>query len=292
MHRGPVVFLVIVIAWWCLTTPPVTDAVTPQPLGVVGGPVDGTVAVTPRAAARLRVGVGDVLSVSGFASMAHPLRLRIAGVWDVREHPADAAKPEPVLLLHLPDLQRLLGKTDEVDRIVVRFRPDADAATVRDDLNALRTGIEAYTAPDLAKESSRTFLVISRFHRAISVVTLLASGIFLLTIMWLKLSEMRHEVGALRLLGMSPGTIALVIIGVAAAVSVAGAALGLGLGVAMARTINAYYQRLFATTLEFAAVTPSVLGAAALLSAVLGAAAGIVASVRLLRQRPLDQMGR
>ena len=44
---------------------------------------------------------------------------------------------------------------------------------------------------------------MSRFHRAIGVITIVASAIFLLCIMLLKVDERRRDVAALRLMGIS-----------------------------------------------------------------------------------------
>lgn len=257
-----------------------------------GGPSLDEVAISRRTAARLGLRAGEIIQVSGDPSMERSRFFRVAVVWNEAEHPADVTRREPVLRFRLPVLETLLDRSDVVDRIVVRLRDPARAPQVRDDLNALPGGYDAYTAADLVRHTSRTFLVVSRFHRAIGLITLLASGIFLVTLMTLKITEMRREIGALRLMGISPWAIALAVIMIATTVALTGAAAGIGLGAVLVWAINAYYQAFFDTDLRFAMIVPSTILQAAGLAVLLGIGAGVVVAFRLLRRPPLEQVGR
>ncbi len=250
------------------------------------------VAVSRRTARRLGLRVGDVIEVSADPAMANGRRVRVAAIWNSPEHPADVARGDLLVRLHLPALESLLERRDAVDRIVVRLRDANQVERVRDDLRALGSGYDVYTARELTEHTSQTFVVISRFHRAIGLITILASGIFLVTIMTLKLTEMRREIGALRLIGVGQGTIGLTVMLVAAAVAVIGGLVGIGLGVLLVWGINAYYQPLFETTLRFATITPVTVLFAGCLAGVLSLAAAAVVTVRLLRQSALEQVGR
>lgn len=250
------------------------------------------VAVPERTAQRLGLRVGDVIEVGADPSLSRPRRVRVAAIWSSGEHPADVARGDLLLRFHLPALESLLDRRDVVDRIVVRLRDPGLGPRVRDDLRALAAGYDVYTADELVAHTSRTFVVVSRFHRAIALITVLASGIFLITIMTLKLTEMRREIGALRLLGIGRGTIGLTIVGVSAAVAVMGSIVGVGLGAVLVWTINAYYQPLFGTRLRFAVIVPETVLAAAGIAITVGLAAGIVVAQRLLHRHPLDQVGR
>lgn len=181
---------------------------------------------------------------------------------------------------------------DVVDRVVVRLRQRQRAEAVARDLDALVPGVDVYTAEEVARHVSRTFVVVSRFHRAIGFVTLLAGAIFLVTIMSLKLTEMRREIGALRLLGVSRATIGLAVLAIAAAVALLGTLVGMGVGAALVAAINAYYRPLFETRLRFGVLVPQTLLAAAALAVVLGVGAGAAVAARLLRRPPLEQVGR
>jgi putative ABC transport system permease protein len=250
------------------------------------------VALPRRTAEELGVARGDILEIGSDPAMTHPTRVRVAVIWDPPEHPAEIARRDLVVQLHLPLLERLLGRQDLVDRIVVRLKDPARAEQVRDDLNKMGRGYEAYTAAELTQQTSRSFIVISRFHRAIALITLLASGIFLVTLMSLKFTEIRREIGALRLVGVARGTILLAVLGLATTVALAGTVVGLGVGALLVRAINLHYQPLFATHLRFALLTPSTVWIVTVASLLLGIGAGGLVGFRLVRKPPLDLVGR
>lgn len=250
------------------------------------------IAVSRRTAERLGVRVGDIIEVSRDPAMTQSRRVRVVVILEGPEHPADVARGDLDVRFRLPTLESLLDRRDAVDRVVVRLREPSQAVAVREGLRALGSGVDVYTADELARHNSRTFVVVSRFHRAIALIAVVASAIFLVTIMMLRLTEMRREIGALRLLGIGRGTIGVTIVGLSAAVAVMGSIVGVGLGAALVWAINAYYQPLFGTRLLFALIVPQTLLAAAGFAIAVGVIAGIVVAQRLLSRRPLDQVGR
>ncbi len=255
-------------------------------------PLLDAVAVPRRTAEQLGVATGDILEVSPDPAMVHPTRVRVAVIWDPPEHPAEIARRDLVVQFHLPFLEKILGRQDLVDRIVIRLKDPTRATQVRDELNKMGRGYEAYTAAELAQQTSRSFIVISRFHRAIALITLLASGIFLVTLMSLKFTEIRREIGALRLVGVGRGTILLAVLGLATVVALAGTVVGLGVGTVLVRLINLHYQPLFATHLRFALLTPTTIWIVTVASLLLGIGAGMLVGLRLVRKAPLDLVGR
>ena len=243
------------------------------------------------AARRLGVGPGAQIDLAiSPGGPWHPAR--VVRVYRPARYPTELGQEEIGVRLHLPDLQALAGRGDQVDSIVVRLRDPASASGVVERLNAASLGFRAYTSTDLAAQSSSTFEVITRFHRAIGIVTILASSVFLVAIMTLRGEAMQQQAGILRLLGVSPRTVAGTTLLVAAGVALLGSGIGIGLGFLLSVGINACYQRLFDTALVFSRITPPLVGVATILSALLGVAAGAVAAWRLLRRTPLDQVGR
>ena len=247
--------------------------------------------LSERAAHRLGIGPEDHVEIA--LRPTGPWRAaRVALVYRPVRYPTDVGRAAIDIRLHLPDLQALLGRGDEVDSVVVRLRTPGDAAAVAARLNAADLGFRAYTSDDLAARSSSTFEVITRFHRAIGIVTILASSVFLLAIMTLKGEEMRRQVGAMRLIGIAPRTIAGTMLMIATGVALVGSAVGIGIGALLSLAINAYYRRLFDTDLVFSRITVDLLGRATALSVLLGIAAGTITAWRLLRRAPLDRVGR
>jgi putative ABC transport system permease protein len=133
---------------------------------------------------------------------------------------------------------------------------------------------------------------VSRFHRAIGVITIVASAIFLLCILLLKVDERRRDVAALRLLGISRRTVLGAVVLEAAFIALVGSVVGTGIGALSSAAVNAYYQAHYRTPLRFSVVTPDIIVLATVLSVVLGIAAGTLAALRLVRARPLALLGR
>jgi putative ABC transport system permease protein len=206
--------------------------------------------------------------------------------------PAEVARGEYRVRLHLDQLQQLTGYDNRVDRFAVGTRGDAATDRALAAINDAAFGFRAYRSTDVAVQTSRTFQVVRRFHRAIGVITVVASAVFLLCILLLKIDERRRDVAALRLMGISRRTVVSALVLEASLVALLGSAMGLGIGWAASRLVNAYYQGVYRTPLLFALVTPEVATFAVGLSLALGVLAGLAAAVRLARTAPLELFGR
>jgi putative ABC transport system permease protein len=209
--------------------------------------------------------------------------------------PAAIARGDYQVRLHLDHLQALVGYGDRVDFFAVATRRDssadaADSALVA--INAAAYGFRAHRTRDIAVETSTTFQVVSRFHRAIGVITIVASAVFLLCIMLLKVDERRREIAALRLMGISVRTVLRAIVLEAAVVSTLGSALGIGIAYAVSAFVNWHYRGVFRTPLAFSIVTFQVVALSVALSLVLGVAAGWLAGWKLVRTPALALFGR
>jgi putative ABC transport system permease protein len=247
----------------------------------------GEILLSERAADALEVSVGDTIEASAQATFGAPELYRVAGVYRPRADPVEVGKDTRFVRMHADDLERLVGPYDQVQRIVLRLRDPSRAAEVRDRLNRTRLGYDAYTSQDLATRTSGTFVVISRFQRAIAWFTLVAGAIFLVTLMVLKIEERRREFQALRLLGLSRRTIVASLVLESVVVALLGAAGGVVLGLLASAGINAYFQRYYRTDLVFSSVTPDVALVAVSISVPLGILAAVVAVWRLLGSRSL-----
>ncbi|HVB32241.1 MAG TPA: FtsX-like permease family protein [Gemmatimonadaceae bacterium] len=250
-----------------------------------------TIAIDERLAADAHLRVGDRLVVR-----ASPTGLGdtvvVGAIVRRSADPSEVARGEYRVLMHLDQLQSLIGYGDRVDRFAVATAGAAatDRALAR--INDAAFGFQAYRSRDIAVETSQTFLVVSRFHRAIGVITIVASAVFLLCIMLLKVDERRRDVAALRLMGISSATVLKAIVLEATLVATAGSVLGVGIGVAASALVNAHYRGVYRTPLAFTIVTPDVVAFAVALSLGLGVAAGFFAARRLTRVHPLVLFGR
>jgi len=256
-------------------------------------PSQRTIAIDEAFAAEAHLKIGDRVAISARADPSAAAESVIVGAIVRRgADPSQVARGDFVVRMHLDQLQRISGYGDRVDRFAIATQPSADIDRTLQRINHVAFGFKAYRSRDIAVETSRTFQVVSRFHRAIGVITIVASSIFLLCIMVLKVEERRRDIAALRLMGISRSSVVRSIIIEAALVAVLGSMLGVVLGWVVSFFVNWHYQALYRTPLYFSIVTPPIVALAVSLSLVLGVGAGILASVRLVRTPPLALFGR
>ncbi|MEZ4455402.1 MAG: ABC transporter permease [Gemmatimonadales bacterium] len=244
------------------------------------------VAIEARLADRFGYAVGDTIRLTPAAD--EPARpYRIEAIFEPRPDPATALRGEYVVRFHLPELASLLGFPDRVDRIAVASRPGIPAESTAFRLNQTAFGYRAYPSAEIASESSSTFAVVSRFHRAIGLISIVASAIFLLCIMLLKVEERRLDAAVMRMIGISATTVSRAFVFEAAMIAVVGSGIGIGLAALAGAITNWAYQRRFETSLVFSYLTPDIILLGVSLSLVLGVLAGVLAARRLAHTRPL-----
>jgi putative ABC transport system permease protein len=247
-----------------------------------------TVALDERLAADAGINVGDRLILSAAPESRGGDTVVVSALVRRRADPSEVARAEYRVRMHLGELQTLTGYGDRVDRFAIATRGPAATDSAIRHINSAAFGFQAYRSRDIAVETSRTFLVVSRFHRAIGIITIVASAIFLLCIMLLKVDERRRDVAALRLMGISGRSIVWSVMVEAAFVAVAGSAVGVVMGWISSQIINWHYRAVYRTPLAFALVTSDIVVLAVSLSLVLGLVAGFVAAQRLVRMSPLE----
>jgi putative ABC transport system permease protein len=265
-------------------------ALCTAPFGAAAAQV-ADLALERQLAHELGLSVGDTLRIGPAPDSLHTLA-RVAAIYEPRPDPAEIAKRERHVRLHLPDLASLLGVPDRVDRLSIGLHPRISSDSAVAALNGTAFGYRAYATSDIAAESSQTFLVVSRFHRAIALITIVASAVFLLCIMLLKVEERRLDAAVMRFVGVSRRTIFGALLLEATVVAVLGSLVGTGLAYLAGAATNAYYGRFFDTTLVFSLITPDLVFFSTLLSLGLGVAAGALAAWRLVHTRPLVLWGR
>ncbi|HEX2451651.1 MAG TPA: FtsX-like permease family protein [Gemmatimonadales bacterium] len=249
------------------------------------------IAVERRLAEELGLHVGDSVRL-GPAPDSLGTQAVVRAIFEPRPDPAGVMKRDRQIRLHLPDLARLVGHPDRVDRFGIALRPGSVPESAATLLDRTAFGYRARASAEIASESSQTFLVVSRFHRAIGVITIVAGAVFLLCIMLLKVEERRLDAAVMRFVGVRRRTIFTALLLEAALIAMAGSAFGVLLAWGAGAATNAYYQRLFDTRLVFSLVTPEIIGFSVVLSLVLGLAAGALAAWRLVSTPPMVLWGR
>lgn len=260
----------------------IDTAVPPAPLR--------TIAVDARLRDDAGLRLGDTVTLA--AKPGVPGVRAVVGAFTRRAaDPSEVARSEYRVRLHLDQLQALAGYENRVDRFAVAARAGRAGAAVAA-VNAQAFGFRAYRSRDVAVQSSRTFAVVRRFHRAIGVITVAAGATFLLCILLLKVEERRRDVAAMKLVGVSRRTLVGALVLEASAVALLGSAAGLVVGEGAARVVNWHYQGVYRTPLVFVLVTPGVVLFAVGLSLALGAGAGYLAARRLAGTPPMALFGR
>jgi putative ABC transport system permease protein len=250
-----------------------------------------TVAIDERLAADAGIHVGDRIVLSATPDGDGDTAI-VAALVRRAPDPAEVARGSYRVRLHLDELQSLIGYGERVERFAVATRGRAATESALRAIDASAFGFRAYSSHEIAVESSTTFLVVSRFHRAIGVITIVASAVFLLCIMLLKVDERRRDVAALRLMGISRRTIVRSVVLESALIASLGSAAGVALGTVISWIVNWHYQHVYRTPLTFSLVTGQIVAIAVLLSLVLGIGAGWLAAQRLVRRPPLTLFGR
>jgi putative ABC transport system permease protein len=261
-------------------------ALAQQPAAAVRPAPLPEVLVDRRLAESVPLRPGDTVRVRTLAGRGEARPFVVAGVFEREADPNRISRNEMEVRFHLPDLQALLPQPDRVDRFALVLRRGARADSAARWVEGVAFGTRAFGSAELADQTSATFRVVSRFHDAIGIVTILASAIFLLCVMIIRVDERRRDMGVLRLIGVSRGTVFRAIVLEAVVIAVAGSAAGAGLGLVAARIVNAHYAGVYDTTLRFALVTPRIVLIAALLGLALGVGAGVLAAWRVVAVPP------
>ena len=242
-------------------------------------------------AKRLDLHVGDTVLLGAAPDSLSRLAV-VTAIYEPRPDPAELSRQGRRVRMHLPDLAALLDAPDRVDRIGLGTAPGVSADSAAAVLNRYAFGFQVHSSAAIASESSQTFRVVSRFHRAIAFITIVASAVFLLCIMLLKVEERRMDAAVMRFVGVRRRTIFGALVLEAALVAVLGSILGAGLAWLAGAATNGYYRRFFDTELVFSLITPRIVLFSVCLSLLLGVAAGAVAAWRLVRTPPMVLWGR
>jgi putative ABC transport system permease protein len=261
---------------------------------VVGRPSGAdprSIAVDERLAEDAGLAVGDVVEIAPSPG-APGEPVRVDAIVRRGADPSEIARAEYRVRMHLDHLQSLVGYGDRVDRFAVRTAGPGATERAIAAINDAAFGFRAHSSREIAVRTSTTFLVVSRFHDAIGVITIVASAIFLLCILLLKVEERRRDVAALRLIGISRRSVVRSVVLEAAVVALFGSLLGALVGWGASAIVNDHYQAVYRTPLVFSLVTPRIVLFAVALSVVLGLLAGWLAALRLVRTPPLALLGR
>jgi hypothetical protein len=238
---------------------------------------------------------GDVVQISRGADAREARSFRVVAGYEPTPDPMRFTARRLEARLHLPDLVGLVKDprdphaAESVSAINVDLRDGVDVASFSKDLTARLPNVTALSTA--GGGAADPFVVLERFHVAISAVTILGSTAFLLALMVMRAEERREIAGILRLLGFRRRRILGQVLLEGLLVAAAGAAFGVVFALLLQDVVNAFFQWRYDTALVFVRVTRGIALRCVAIAAPLGMLAGLVASWTLLR-RPVGELVR
>ncbi len=253
---------------------------------------DPEILINERLAGRLSLKAGDSVKLSTTGDMKNAGTFRIKAVYREQADPYLVPLKRNMVKMHLSDLEGLLDRHDQVDLISIEVAQSTDSGKLAARLNSEAIGFSAVSAHELASRNSTTFQVVSRFHKAIAFITMMAGAIFIFALMVMKVEDQRKHFAVMSVTGISRKTILKTLVLESTCFAFLASCFGAFIGIGAAKLVNLYYQNYYQTSLMFARVTPSILFQAASVSFVLGMIAGAFSWFRLKRLRVLEELGR
>ena len=248
--------------------------------------------INERLAGRLSLAPNDLVELAPGGDMRNARTFRVGQVYREKADPYLVPLRRNMIKMHLADLETLIDRTDQLDLISVRVKKGASAKRVAARVNDEALGFMAVSAEELAARNSTTFEVVSRFHKAIAFITMVAGAIFIFALVVMRVEDQRKQFAILTVTGISRKTILKSLVLESVFFAFVASWIGALLGIAAARAVNLYYQNFYQTSLIFAEVTFSILLQAASVSFLLGMIAGTFSWFRIRRLEVLQELGR
>ena len=213
------------------------------------------VMVTEGFAKQQDVRVGDAIRVVIHERVES---LKVGGLIPVL--PDLPAPPDHLLLMDLPDAQRLLGKVDRVDKVEVLVQRGAAFPSLRDEAGALlkQSSADRWLVLDREDKRAMAGTMTEAFRLNLTILSLLAlfvGGYLIFQALDGVVLRRREEIGILKAMGMTDRSVQLAFLIEAMLLGLIGGALGVLLGwagsqgavLAVTRTMTALYGATNAT---------------------------------------------
>jgi len=262
------------------------------PAATVAAADPPAILVSRQLAAQARLAVGDVVTLAVDANGTNGRQFRVTGIYEPTPDPMRFTAERLEARMHLPDLVDIAADPSDpasreaVSAINLRLADPKESQVFTSDLMTRMPGVVARSTA--RSRDDDPFVVLERFHVAISIVTMIAGTAFLLALMVIRAEERRETIGILRLVGISRGTLLTSVAIEGLVVAAFGALFGILLAYVSEGLVNRIFQARYDTALVFVRVTPSIALRAIVIAAPLGVLAGIGASWTLLRREVLS----
>jgi putative ABC transport system permease protein len=243
-------------------------------------PKAGEVLLTQGAARDLKLGSGDMVSISerGF---------RVSGVLK----PTGDPRTEGAILMGLPELWALSGESDIVTLAWARAQAGGDVEALARKLEEL-IGVDfsVQTSKRLNEVVQTALRVLRVALTAIAAVALLVGGVGLMNTMYMAVLERTREIGILLSLGARRGQILALFLFEAGLLGLSGGIFGVGLGAGLAASVTLLISRVAEVPSFTPALSAPLVGLALLFSTALGMLAGLLPARRAARLNPVEAL--
>ena len=239
-----------------------------------------------KTASRLGFKVGDKIQLKGDIFPVN-LDLTVRGIYD-------SEKDNENLLFHFEYLNEAIprGRRDQVANFVIRMERPEDAASIANKVDDMFRNATNQTKTETEEAFTLSFLAflgnvkafLLAICGAVTFTILLVSG----NTMAMSVRERVREVGILKTLGFTPGTILFLLVGEAVAIALAGGALGLLLAYGICRVM----REAPSTFADFSAITlpPPIVALCLAVSALIGVVSSMVPAWSASRRSILDAL--
>lgn len=204
--------------------------------GDYDGPMTHSVIIDERTAALFNVSVGDSLYIGGTIADARANEFDIVGISPTFSQFLGA----PTTVVHLSELQEITGTTgaDSASIITISLKEGADAAAVRDDLQAQYPQYEIRTNEEQLRATVERQAVVLAAGGSLVVLALVAGISLTVNLLLGLVFQQRRELAALKALGSSTSTLVGVVTVQALLLGVVGGLLGLALTYPLVAGLN------------------------------------------------------
>jgi ABC-type lipoprotein release transport system permease subunit len=200
--------------------------------------------------------------------------------------------------LHLSELQFLTGKTkdDNINRIYVSLNRKSDSEDVKKWLNSdfiYKDKISAHTPEDLISDIADLTKLLDGFSRMVVIITILVATLFITTVLMISTRERGKEIGALRAIGISKGTINKLILKESFVICIIALIIGLILGYFASNFINDYVtniQPFLPSGFKVTLITPVLILQVTILSIVIALLASLGPCYWAMRLNPVETL--
>lgn len=256
--------------------------------GTYDGPMTHEVLVDGRTATLLNVSVGDRIRVGGTIAAARDNEFVVVGVSPTGGRFLGA----PTVTVPLSELQEITGTTasDPATLVTVTTTEDADAASVERGLERDYPAYDVRTNAEQLRATAERQAVVLAGGASLVVLAVAAGAALSLNALLSMVAQGAEAYAALKTLGTSSRTLALVALVQTLVVALLGGAVGIALALPAAAALN----RAVAAVVGFSGVVqfgPRVVAVGAAVALGTGLLSGLVAATSLVRLEPLSVLG-